>query len=459
MRRLARLCQGCSGESVRRDRGLWRAGAGGVFVAGLAGWLMASDCVEAAWVVHSNLTLNASLTVQELYDDNVFILDTAPAPGLSGPPGFILSLPKRESWVTSITPGLTLQWQPGPVLDLTASYAPECTWFHRASSEDFVAHRASLNLKGVWEDASWEWRHQWVGIDGNALGPVTLRPGDCRAIGGIPLRDRRDAVWYRSQWQATLPLWRGFVRPVASVYIHDFRTEQLPNPEPSRYLYDNFIDRWDVGGGVDLGMPLGDKTHWILGYRYGHQHQGRLRGRPSPYANDYHRFLLGLEGSPVSWLRLAVLAGPEVRDWDQPPPAFHQGEVLYWVDATVTLLPTRQDTVTVRATRFEQPAFTSHSVYEDIRYEFSWRHRWSPAFSLSIGYILYIGDWQAPVHREDWIHTPGIAASYRVNSHLEWECSYSHDTAVNRVSTRLAPYAEGREFNRNRVALTVRYTF
>ncbi|MEJ5237805.1 hypothetical protein [Limisphaera sp. VF-2] len=459
MRRITEFWKGDLPVPGQRGEGLPVASRGRFFASGLAVLVMTLTHVEATWLVHSNLTLNASLAVQELYDDNVFILDTRPAPGMTGPPGPTVSLPKRESWVTAVTPGLTLQWRPGPGLNLAASYAPEFTWFHRASSEDFVAHRASLNLSGVWEGAKWEWRHQWMGVDGSHWGPVTLRPGDCRAIGGIPLRDRRDAVLYRSQWQATLSLSRGFVRPVAGVYIHDFRTEQLPNPEPNRYLYENYIDRWDAWGGLDLGIPIGAHLHGILGYRHGHQHQGRLRGAPSPYANDYHRFLVGLEGSPVSWLKLAVLAGPDVRDWDQTPPAFHQSEILYWMDATVTVLPTRRDTLVFRATRFEQPAFTSHSVYEDIRYEFSWRHQWTAGFSLTAGLTLYIGDWQAPVQREDWIYTPGLTASYRVNSHLELECSYTHDTAVNRVSTRLAPYAEGREFNRNRLGVTMRYTF
>ena len=414
---------------------------------------------EAGGVLHSNLNLNASLTVQQLYDDNVFILDTAPAPGVTGPSGFVISRPKWESWVTSVTPGIALQWRPSSALSLVASYAPEFTWFHDAPSEDSVAHRATLNLKGSHEAVGWEWRHQWLGIDGSHLGPVTLRPGDCRAIGGIPLRDRRDAVMYRSQWQATFPVQRGFVRPVAGLYVHDFRTTQLPNSDPRRYVYDNFIDRWDAFGGVDVGLPLESRTHLILGYRYGHQHQGRLLNRPSPYSNDYQRFLLGVEGTPVSWLKLSVLAGPDLRDWDAPPPAFRQNEILYWWDATIVILPTPEDTLTLRATRFEQPAFTSHSVYEDIRYEVTWRHQFSQAFSLTAGLTLYIGDWQAPVHREDWIYTPALTASYRFSQHWELECLYTHDTAINKVSTRLAPYAEGREFNRNRVAVSVRYTF
>lgn len=428
-------------------------------VAGIT-WLGMAGCEAlAGWQPASNVTLRAGLTVQELYDDNVYILDTAPAPGVTAPQGLTVGQARLASWVTSVTPSATVAWEPWDLFRLSASYAPEFQWFHNAPSEDHVAHRATLSVGGHRDRFVWDWRHQWLGIDGSHLGPVTLRPGDCRAIGGIPLRDRRDAVVYRTQWRATVPVDGGFVRPVAALYVHDFRTDQRPNAEPSRYLYDNFIDRWDAQGGLDVGWPVGQRGHFLIGYRFGHQHQGELLGKESPYSNDYHRFLVGFEGVPASWLKLAVLAGPDVRDWDEPPAAFRQSELLYWVDATVTLLPTARDTITLRAVRYEQPAFTSHSVYEDILYHASWHHRFTESLTVAVSLSLYIGDWQAPAMREDWIYTPGVVARYRLDEHWEVECSYSHDTAVNRVSTRLAPYAEGREYNRNRVGVSVRYSY
>lgn len=41
---------------------------------------------------------------------------------------------------------------------------------------------------------------------------------------------------------------------------------------------------------------------------------------------------------------------------------FDQDEILWWIDGTITVLPTAADTLVFRVTRFEQPAFTSHSV-------------------------------------------------------------------------------------------------
>jgi hypothetical protein len=413
------------------------------------------------WQLSSNVTLKADLTLKETYDDNVFILDTKPDPAITPPAGVTVSEPHKASLVTTVIPGLALHYQPCDGFGAAISYAPEFTWYHSAHSEDYVAHRGAINFSGRIGNVTYEWLNGVTWIDGSHLGYYTIRPGDCRCVGGIPLRDRRDAAIYRNSFRVTLPAGHWFFRPVVNAYVHDFQTEQRPNLTPTQYIYDNFVDRWDVGGGLDIGYEAFAKTKLVVGYRYGHQHQGRLLGVASRYSNDYQRWLLGVEGAPFSWLKLAVLAGPDLRNWgDSPPAGFHRDEVLYWMDGTVTVLPTRADTVTFRATRFEQPAFTSQSVYEDIRYDLTWRHKFTDKFTAGAGFTFYIGDWQAPVNREDWILTPGVLASYAFNAHLVGEAAWSYDSAESQVpNSPSAPYAEGRNFTRHLVSLALKYTF
>ena len=413
------------------------------------------------WTLSSNLTLKAELTLKETYDDNVFILNKAPTPGIVPPLGFIVSKPKRESLVTSLMPSLALNYRPSSAFVATLSYAPEFTWYHRARSEDYAAHRAALNFNGQVGEVRYEWLNSAVWLDGSDEGYLTIRPGDCRCIGGIPLRDRRDAAIYRDSLRVTIPAGRWFVRPVVSAYVHDFQTKQYPNLTPTQYLYDNFVDRWDVNGGLDLGYEAFTNTRLVVGYRYGHQEQGRLLGNKSPYSNDYQRFLFGAEGTPASWIKLAILAGPEVRDWPRMTNArFDQDEILWWIDGTITVLPTAADTLVFRVTRFEQPAFTSHSVYEDIKYDVTWRHKFTDKLTVGAGFTLYIGDWQGAVDREDWIYIPSVMASYAFNAHLTAEAAWSYDAAESRVANGpTAPYASGREFTRNLISLAVKYTF
>jgi hypothetical protein len=428
------------------------------------------------WQLSDVLTLKADLTLKETYDDNVFILDTPPNPTLTPPAGYTISEAKLGSFVTSVTPNLLLTYKPCAEFTATVSYAPEFTWYASAHSEDNVAHRAAINFSGKMDEVTYDWLNSAVWIDGSDLGFVTMRPGDCRAIGGIPLRDRRDAAIYRDSLKVTIPFGKWFLRPVLSSYVHDFQTEQQANLAVNRnnYIYDNFIDRWEVSGGLDIGYEVFDKTKLVVGYRYGHQNQGTVPKEDpsgsgnvvitnSPYISNYQRFLLGVEGTPAPWVKLAVLAGPETRDWLRDTPVgFDRSETLWYVDGVMTLLPTKEDTITLKITKFEQPAFTSQSVYEDIKYDLVWRHKFSDKFTAGAGFTLYIGKWQDPVLRDDWIYTPSLMASYAFNPNLTAEVSWSYDDAVNQetpVANTQTQYADGRQYTRNLVAASLKYTF
>ncbi|MCX8107312.1 MAG: hypothetical protein N3G20_00755, partial [Verrucomicrobiae bacterium] len=329
--------------------------------------------------------------------------------------------------------------------------------------EDYFAHRCALTLSGKGEDISWEQANSFVYTDGNHLGPIFGKPQDVPAIGGIPLRDRRDALLYRGNFRLSWALGDVFIRPVGTAYIHDFRTTQkLPGPD-KRFVYVNYIDRQDVNGGLDLGYELGQKTFLVAGYRYGHQDQSRGPSilapgtfANSPFDSEYHRALAGIEGTPVSWLKLAILAGPEFRTWSDDAKRvnhFNSGEILYWIDGSVTLSPTKNDTITIFNRRYEQPAFTSQSVYEDVTYGITLKHKFDDHWSATLGFQAYLGDWQAPVSREDWIYTPSVSLGYSWRT-LGVELSWSYDRAQSNV-----PNTPGREFTRHLAALAIRYSF
>ncbi|MCU0785728.1 MAG: hypothetical protein MUF81_17130, partial [Verrucomicrobia bacterium] len=275
------------------------------------------------WHWGSNLTIKAELALKETYDSNVYLQDTDPSvPG---------ALPaQKDSWVTTFTPRMGLDYKPCTCFGLAAFYAPDMVVYHNAHSEDYFAHRFGLTLSGKAEDVAWEQINAFTLIDGNHLGPVfarslanPARSQDVPAVGGIPLRDRRDALIYRGGLKLTWTLGNFFLRPVGSAYIHDFGTKQkLAATVPAPLFYVNYNDRQDVNGGLDLGYKLAEKTSLVAGYRYGRQDQFRGPSvfnaavfADSPYDSAYHRALVGVEGSPTPWLKLAVLGGPEFRDW------------------------------------------------------------------------------------------------------------------------------------------------
>jgi hypothetical protein len=258
---------------------------------------------------------------------------------------------------------------------------------------------------------------------------------------------------------------------VATTYFHDFKTEQRITPVASRglYTYENYIDRQDISGGLDAGYQVADKTHLVLGYRYGRQDQFRgpdaasaTRFVDSPYDSAYHRVLVGVEGSPAPWLKLNVLGGPDIRQFSDDTPAnFDRNELVYYIDASITVLPSSRDTIVFSNKRFEHPAFSSQSVYEDVTYDLSWKHRFNDKLTAGLGFRLYIGDWQAPVNREDWIYTPNASLAYNFTKKLTGELGYSYDWVDNKagVAPGQTAFADGREYTRHLVFLGAKYAF
>ena len=423
---------------------------------------------SAGFAADTNWSFKADLTLKETFDSNVYIQDEKPTPANTAAAqaaGFTPVQAKQQSFVTSILPKFTLDYRPCAAFNVAASYVPEIVYYHAESSEDYVAHRGTLNLGGKWDQVTYDLLNTVAYIDGNDIGPTFARPGDVPAIGGIPLRDRREAFVFRNVFRLTYPIGDFFLRPVCSTYFHDFKTDQRATPAGAPFVYENYIDRQDVSGGLDVGYKVAEKTSVVLGYRYGAQDQFKLLGVNSPYDSTYQRVLVGIEGTPWDWVKLNVLLGPEFRDFSdratQTYPQFDDNEQLYYVDASIAFLPTARDTITLANRRYEQPAFSSFSVYEDITYALIWKHKLDDHFTVGAGFQLYIGDWQAPVSREDWIYTPSASVGYTYKK-LSAELAYSYDWVVNQadvVPGTQTAYAEGREYTRHLVSLSAKYSF
>ena len=155
-----------------------------------------------------------------------------------------------------------------------------------------------------------------------------------------------------------------------------------------------------------------------------------------------------------------MLAGPDIRRFDSGTPAgFDRNNLLVYWDASATVLPDKNDSVTLKSTRFEQPAFSSFSMYQDIKTDLAWRHKFNDQISTQIGFTLYVGDWQKPVNRDDWIYTPNAAADYSFDKHLSAELACSYDWVDSKVPASVEPLTNSHEFTRHLILLAVKYTF
>jgi hypothetical protein len=409
----------------------------------------------------TNLQFRAEAVVREMFDSNVYIQNLAPTSNVAGAVSA-----RKESLVSTISPRVFVDYLPCSEFKAAFSYTPDFTWYDSAPSEDNMTHRFGLNFGGTVENAVWDLQNAFTYIDGGTEGPTFGRPGDVPAIGGIPLRDRRAAFIYRGGFRYTEIFGKWMIRPVATAYLHDFKTALRFTPVGSPYIYENYIDRQDLNGGLDVGYEVASDLRLVLGYRYGRQEQFTAPCGPggitisSPYDNSYSRILAGVEGAPLTWLKLGILAGPDIRQFDKDVPGFDANEMLYYVDAFLTLLPSKQDSITLSNKRFEQPAFSSFSMYQDITYDITWKHRFNDHWAATAGFRLYIGDWQPPVNRDDWIYTPMVGLAYCHDKHLSAELSYSYDWVVNQTPTGApaATYAEGREFTRHLLFVALKYS-
>jgi hypothetical protein len=278
-------------------------------------------------------------------------------------------------------------------------------------------------------------------------------PGGAPAIGGIPLRDRRDALIYRNSFGAFHKHGNWFFRPAASSYIHDFQT-QLKDPAQFPF-YQNYVDRNDFNIGIDAGYKAVKDGYLFIAYRSGWQHEDSLPPGSFDYSNDYQRLLLGFEGKVTGWLKFNLFIGPDWRNFNhRTPPGFDPDPVKLFVDGSAVITVTKADTLTVTVKQFEQPAFGTPSAYEDITYEIAGRHRFNDKFTATAGFKAYGGDWEAPVRREDWIYTTSATLAYSHEKHFSAELAYSYDWVDSRV-----PNTPGREFTRHLVSLGAKYSF
>ena len=417
---------------------------------GLAASFLAAGSLALAqgWQLETNLLLKADLTLKETFDSNVYLQDLEPLPTVTN-----AVRPFVESFITSVTPRLALDWKPRTEFGLVASYAPEIATFHAAPHESYVAHRAALTFAGQVNIVQWEQFNTLTVIDGTKEGLTFGTPGGSPAIGGIPIRDRRPAIVYRNGFRAYHPHGDWFFRPVAWSYVHDFQTETR-----SRKVfpyYQNYVDRDDFTVGLDVGYKAFKTAYLIVGYRFGFQNEPPLPGEDIHYSNDYNRFVAGFEGKVTSWMKVVGVVGADHRDFaHHTPVGFHDHHTKLYYDASIVFTPTKQDTVTVLLRQYEQPAFGAPSAYEDITWEISCKHQFNSRWTASGGFRAYGGSWLAPVVRDDWIYTPSATLACTVDKHWSGELGYTYDWAESGV-----PNTSGREFTRHLGSISLKYAF
>lgn len=401
--------------------------------------LAAAAPVEGPW------KFKAGMAVKAGYDSNVYLQDTEPSPTVAH------ALPaNRGSVVTRLVLNTTTSWANPDTLKLAFDYNPEIVRFHSASGENHMIHLASLTVSGGRGSTVWALHNQAKWIDGSDEGPIYGGPGGAPALGGIPVRDRRDAMVDVGSLQLTHTREAWMVRPSITVYRHDFGIQQRATAG-----YVNFIDRSELLGGVDLGYEVVPKTRLIAGFRWGSQQQYKLLGVDSPYDSTVRRFLVGLEGEPIANLKLNLLAGPESRSYASGTPAgFDRNNQPLWISLAGTWIVAPKNEVTVFYTYRDLPSSASRSMYTDTVGKVAWTSQVSSSASLTACYALARGDWRLPAVRNDRVNTFSLSGQFTLSQDYKLELGWSLDQAVSRV-----PATAGREFRRHQLTTGLQFAF
>lgn len=378
--------------------------------------------------------LKLSGEVRSGYDSNVFLQDVG-------------ELRQRESLVTTGELSFTAEAKRDDWSGLLG-YAPSYTVFSSESSEDHWRHTFRGDFSATRDLITFKTVNKVTLIDGSDLGPTFLGQGGAPAIGGVAIRERRDAVVLNSKASLQCDLddaW--FVRPVVSLYLHDFHTQQK-----SEAGYQNYVDRNDLNAGADLGRTLGEgatKTAVFVGYRFGHQYEDDMTDNLVDYSNEYHRVLIGVEGTPRKGVTLNAQAGIDYRTFGPHiVPGADSAMLVPWADATAKWAFTDNDTLTLGVISFMQPGFSGRSVYQDSIYQLSYSHKFSSEWTTTLSAKAWNADFAPPALRNDWLYTLSAGVEWTPKKGVTLGTTATYEWSDSRV-----PNTDAREFDRTYVGV------
>lgn len=397
-----------------------------------------------------------SLGVKEAYDDNVYLsgVDANHLPTYAVPEGSVAALKNQSSWVTTISPKIGFNFAPllkrGTVEQLSLAYAPDFAIYHNEPTESYNAHRLIMAAKAKTEWMVFSLDNTFTYIDGSDKAPV-YPGGLCNAYVNSTVRERRDQFQDRAKISLRFDVAHWFIRPTASLAYYDLMTEHM-----NVGGYQNYVDRYDVNGGVDFGYQITQQAAVTLGYRYGHQYQEVLEFSRYVSPSDYQRVLAGFEGKPLKWLKLEFQMGPDFRSYpaDTPTriiPVSNKKLTTYYGEAAAVAEITRKDLVTFKYRQFQWVSSTGKVPYFDSSYELSYRRKVTEKLQMDLGARFLSSDYNSgnlpTCKRDDVQYTFSLAVAYALNPHVSVNAGYSADLGRNAQPDVIDP--QNREYNRN----------
>ena len=421
-----------------------------------------ANAEKPAWLT------DASLGVKESYDDNVFMSGVDPKyfpASYAAPAGSVVALKNRDSWVTTVSPKLGVNFAPFaeaptnlPLLSL--AYAPDFAVYHDQTSQSYNAQRVLTAVKAETDPVTFNLDDQFAYVDGNNMGP--FYPGGLlSAFATAADRERCEQIQDRANVNIQFDGEKWFVRPVASLTYYDLMTEQI-----NVVGYQNYVDRYDVNGGPDFGWKIAPQIALTLGYRYGHQYQQQFSFSPYSSSCDYQRVLAGIEGRPWQWLSIKMQSGPDFRNYqgdslNHITPLNDLTPVTYYGEALVTATFAPENTLTFKYKLWQWESSTGKIPLYDGAFELAYHRPLTTKLGLDLGGKLLSWDYNegnlAACKRHDLLSVVSGGVSYSLNSHISISLTGMLNWGRNAEDDVVLP--QTREFNQQLVSLGTQWKF
>jgi len=436
--------------------------------------------VTIPWLTNSPTlpgVTDLSLTGKESYDDNVL--------AVSG-----LGLPEQSSWVSDITFRIGFDFAPllnvGPGLSsATFVYQGERADYHNLPSENYTSHRFYDVFKGNAGNFSYSLDNAFLYVDGNKLAETyaanqlsgaAANQGDKyrNNLAHQVARERRNQIQDRYTAQARLNLADNllFVRPISNLTYYNLDTYLFSTSKAPYLGYQDYIDRWDINGGADIGINVAPNFAFTVGYRDGFQHQDQfalaINSDQHFSANHYQRVLFGFEGQPLKGLTVKFAAGPDFRDFNPDAPIIHDKTTRYYGEASATYTLTKQQSLNFTYKQWIFVSSTGLVPYDDISYALTYHVDVAPRLGLDLGarYLetnYTLGDdfaGSAPSLRDDLEYEGSVGFNYLIAPHFTANVAYVYDKGENGLESLAANLDPAyRDFEHAVVTFGLKYSF
>jgi hypothetical protein len=430
---------------------------------GVTGWS------KPAWL--SDL----SLGVKESYDDNIL--------RVSGN-----GLPTESSWVdvVSLKLGFNLaplvSADPGTIQTFSLTYQPDKVTYDQASSENFTAHRLNAVLKGKSGDLSFNVNEAFLYNDGSKLAPIyalnQLSNSDANqndkfrnSLAHAPARERRNQ--YQDRYTASLQYDTKFifVRAVSALNYINMNTYLFNNSLAPYKGYQDWIDRYDVNVGSDVGFKFAPNWAITVGYRDGYQFQQQysvaINSDQHESSNHYQRLLFGVEGR-LDWLTLKLSAGPDFRDFNPNTPISDLHTTRFYGEAAVAANFSAGQSLTFAYRDYVFVSSTGLVPYEEYSYSLLYHWNATRKLGVDLGAKLFEHNYtlgndlagSAPSLRLDLDDELLAGVTYALTPHLSASATFAYDDGRNGLDGLAEKYAPSyRNFEEAVYSLELQYRF